>query len=271
MSSIETETARSPNDNAPRYADQHDADVNDPALIERNIDATRADMRETLAALERKLSPDRLVELTLGRIQERGGEFATNLTNTATQNPVPVVLTAIGIGWMMLMSRRNGHSGSASRPTASMRERAAGVRASVMSASDRASEQVHGTVDASRAAFDSAAESVRDTAGRAARATRSKVESVREGAEHAQERMQRMLDEQPLMLGALGLAAGALIGALLPSTESEDRLVGDVRESVVQKVARTSRTMHEAAKASASTYSAPATADDSERERPRTH
>ena len=50
--------------------------------------------------------------------------------------------------------------------------------------------------------------------------------------------MQRMLDEQPLILGALGLAAGALIGALLPSTESENRSVGDVRESVVQKVAR---------------------------------
>jgi hypothetical protein len=140
-----------------------------------------------------------------------------------------------------------------------------------MTTGDRVTGQVQDGVESSRAAFDSAAESVRDTASRAAQATRSKAESVREGAAHAQERMQRMLDEQPLLLGALGLAAGALIGALLPSTESEDRLVGDVRKSVVEKVARTSRTMHEAARASASTYSAPTTTDDSEQERPRTH
>jgi hypothetical protein len=270
MSSIETEAAAKLNDSPPRYA-AHEADADDPARIERNIDATRADMQATLAALERKLSPDRIMELTLGRIQDRGGEFASNLTNAATQNPVPVVLAAIGIGWMMLASRRNGVRGPSADATASMRDRAAGIKTRVMGAGDRVSGQVQDGVESTRAAFDSAAESVRDTASRAAHAARSKAESVREGATHAQERMQRMLDEQPLLLGALGLAAGALMGALLPSTESEDRLVGDVRKSVVQKAARASRTMHEAAKASASTYSAPTATDGSEQERPRTH
>ncbi len=266
MSTVDTDARRNRDDEARRYAEQRAYDESDPAKIERNIDETRADVRETLAALEQRLSVDRLLELTVGRIRDRGGEFASNLSDAATQHPIPLVLTSIGLGWLMLMSRRNG--GSAVRPTGSMRDRAAGVRDRVMSAGDRVSEQAKGAVDSSREAFDYAAESMRDAASRAAQMTRSQVESAREGAAHAQERMQRLLDEQPLVLGALGLAAGALIGALLPSTEAEDRLVGDVREKAVQKVARTSRSMYEAARDNAATDSAPATDEGREPERP---
>ena len=38
------------------------------------------------------------------------------------------------------------------------------------------------------------------------------------------------LHEQPLVLGALGLAAGAAIGAALPATEKEDEWLGDSRD-----------------------------------------
>jgi len=39
--------------------------------------------------------------------------------------------------------------------------------------------------------------------------------------------MSRLLDEQPLVLAALGVAVGAAIGAAIPSTEAEGRLMGD--------------------------------------------
>ena len=167
MSTVDTDARRNLDDEARRYAEQRAFDESDPAKIERNIDETRADVRETLAALEQRLSVDRLLELTVGRIRDRGGEFASNLSDAATQHPIPLVLTSIGLGWLMLMSRRNG--GSAVRPTGSMRDRAAGVRDRVMSAGDRVSEQVQGAVESSREAFDHAAESMRDTASRAAR------------------------------------------------------------------------------------------------------
>lgn len=60
--------------------------------------------------------------------------------------------------------------------------------------------------------------------------------------------MDRMLEDQPLMLGVLGLAAGAIIGALLPTTEQEDRLLGEVRDKAVKGVARESRARFEAAR-----------------------
>ncbi|MYZ47956.1 DUF3618 domain-containing protein [Propylenella binzhouense] len=41
----------------------------------------------------------------------------------------------------------------------------------------------------------------------------------------------RMLDEEPLAIGALGLAVGAAIGAMLPPTEMEDEYFGETRDS----------------------------------------
>src|SRR5688572_25816690 len=121
MSTSETDLRPSADDERRRYTAQRAYERGGAETIERDIDATRADVRATLAALEQRLSFDRLVEMTVGRIRERGGEFAGNLTDTATQNPVPVLLTSIGLGWMMLMGRRNGGG----RPPGRGRSRAA--------------------------------------------------------------------------------------------------------------------------------------------------
>ena len=36
-------------------------------------------------------------------------------------------------------------------------------------------------------------------------------------------------------MGAVGLAVGAMIGAAFPSTEQEDRLVGEIRDKTINK------------------------------------
>src|SRR5687767_2709939 len=111
MSTSETDTQR----NLENEASFDELGDREPRVIEREIDATRADMRATLEALERRFSLDRLLELTVGRIRDRGGEFAGNLTDAATQNPVPLLLVSIGVGWLMLTSRsgkRDQYAGS---------------------------------------------------------------------------------------------------------------------------------------------------------------
>lgn len=270
MSTTETDTGRNSEQESRRQAEQRDFDDREPETIERELDATRADMRATLEALEHRFSFDRLVDLTIGRIRERGGEFAGNLTNAATQNPMPLVLTAIGLSWMMLTNRRGTRSyDSASYSTAGSRERMGNVRERAAYASDK----VHGAVastrdtlrhaaESSRDAFRSATESSRETLEHTAASLRSgasrAAELTREQAEHARERMDRLLHEQPLMLGALGLAAGAIIGALLPATEHEDRLLGDLRRKAVKNVAEKSRAHFESVREEAPAYSAPA-------------
>src|SRR4029453_1884569 len=78
----------------------------DPEVLEREIDQTRAQMDQTLGALEQKLSPGKLIDEALGLLREHGGDFAANLGNSVKQNPMPVMLAAVGIGWMMFGSNR---------------------------------------------------------------------------------------------------------------------------------------------------------------------
>jgi hypothetical protein len=231
MSTSETDVNRNLETARRAYADEADRE---PYAIERDIDATRADMRATLEALERRFSFDRLVDLTIGRIRERGGQFAGNLTDAATENPMPLLLTSIGLGWMMLTSRR----GPADRSFA--HDSGPGARERMAEAADT----VRGAADTVRGAAAATSDTVRSGAARVATATREHVEDARV-------RMERMLDEQPLLLGALGLAAGALVGALLPASEQENRLLGEARASAIANVARTSRARRDAARGQA--------------------
>jgi ElaB/YqjD/DUF883 family membrane-anchored ribosome-binding protein len=268
--------------------DLHDDDEREPQAIERDIDATRADMRATLEALERRFSFERLVDMTVGRIRDRGGEFAGNLTDAATRNPMPLLLTSIGLGWMMLTSRRGPRSNSGSYysgdydegGTGALREGARSLRERAGNIRDRAShaaDKVHGAMDSTRetmhgamGSMRTAMDSTRETVGNAVDSTRETwrhaaessrhtleqtTESLRSGASRAAEvtreqaeRVNRLLHEQPLMLGALGLAAGAIIGALLPTTEHEGRMLGDIRNKTMKEVAQKSRAKFEAAR-----------------------
>jgi hypothetical protein len=255
MSTSETNLGPRVEEEGRRYAEHR----GDAAALERDIDATRADVRATLTALERRLSFDRLVELTIGRIRERGGEFAGNLTDTATQNPMPVLLTSIGLGWMMLISRRGSGNGAA-RARGRVAEAADKFSAAADSVGGRFEEagaRLHEAVESSRETLDHTAESVRDGASRAAAATRQHLGHAREQMGHARDRMDALLHEQPLLLGALGLAAGAIIGALLPTTEAEDRWLGEAREKAVKNVAQTGRTLYESARENAAAFAAP--------------
>ena len=58
-----------------------------------------------------------------------------------------------------------------------------------------------------------------------------------------------MLHEQPLVLGAVGLAVGAAIGAALPTTETEDEWLGDTRDRLKDRAARLSREQLDKARA----------------------
>jgi ElaB/YqjD/DUF883 family membrane-anchored ribosome-binding protein len=68
---------------------------------------------------------------------------------------------------------------------------------------------------------------------------------AREGMDHAGQYAQRttravgdFLREEPLLAGAIGIAIGATIGALLPATEVEDQLFGDTRDRLADEAER---------------------------------
>ena len=232
----------------------------DPATLEREIDQTRANMDRTLGALERKFSPGQLLDEAMSFAKEHGGDFATNLGQSVRDNPMPAILTAVGIVWMVASSNRpkssmgydfndsyelendiERHSDSAEfdesggdqgvlstageRAKASAESVIAGAGQRVREVAEGARRKLAGskqTLASSRGALESGMRRTTDTA-------QAQAQRVRQG-------FNTLLTEQPLVLGALGIAVGALIGAALPSTEQEDRLLGGVRDQTVTKV-----------------------------------
>jgi hypothetical protein len=92
--------------------------------------------------------------------------------------------------------------------------------------------------DAGHAVADAAGR-VGAMAGELAGRGQAAAEGVREGASRATEQARSLgsrttsyLQEQPLLLGAVGIVAGAALGLLLPSSRSERQMLGRAREGV---------------------------------------
>ena len=203
----------------------------DPHTLEREIDAKRAEISGTVAALENKLSPGEIFERVLGFARGNGREFADNLGASVKANPVPMMLTGIGLAWMMVNQQRGPEASryyysDESVGTGVYGSESHGVRARAGELRDRASGSLHAAKDK----LGSARDSVSGQAHRAGDAMHRAGTSVRRHAGEAREGLDSMLREQPLAVAAIGIALGAMVGAMLPPTRREDELMGSAAD-----------------------------------------
>lgn len=234
------------------------ASEKDPETLEREINQTRAEMRQTLDSLERKLTAGQLLDQALRFFGVKGSEIGSSVGRCVKENPMPFFLTATGIGWMMFGPSQS----SSARYDRRRRDLYDNYNDGQFDANDRGisdrageamskvADKIQSGASATRERFADSAENAKDAANRTAASVKETVgrasDSVRGGmnrtADIAQNQMRQardtfnsLLDEQPLVLGAIGLAVGAIIGAALPSTEQEDRLVGELSDKTLNK------------------------------------
>ena len=196
----------------------------DPAELEREIDQKRAEIGDIVHALENKLSPGELIDTALGYVKGGGGEFFSNLSHTVKANPVPTVLTSIGLLWLMAgQNRQPPAPASSSGPsmTDKLSSKASGLKQQGSDLRERTSQMSH---DVS-ASLSDARHRVSDTSRQAAERLRQQRERARGGFNH-------LLNEQPLALGAIGIALGALLAASVPTTRKEDEMLGQASDSM---------------------------------------
>ncbi len=245
------------------------------ADIEHEVERTRAGLTETLEELRDRASPGQLFEQALDYAKTSGGaEFTRNLGAAVRDNPLPLLLIGAGIGWLMLGQGNTRSAPQPShRSGAYDAPRGAGYPGTGWEGEqpglmDRAGEAVGDAADAVRdatasayrsvaGAVGTAGEQVRDAAGSASRSLRGGTGQASDYADRttraasayardAQDQLGRWTDEagstagwvlreQPLVLGALGIALGAAVGALLPGTDAEDRLMGETRDGLAEQ------------------------------------
>ena len=80
--------------------------------IERELDDTRSRLDDTIGALQRKVAPGTMVDQAVEYFSEGGGmEFGRNLGRSMRDNPIPVALIGVGLGWLMLANSRQTNGG----------------------------------------------------------------------------------------------------------------------------------------------------------------
>jgi ElaB/YqjD/DUF883 family membrane-anchored ribosome-binding protein len=211
-------------------------------------------MDRTLGALERKFSPGQLLDQAMEFARDNGGEFANNLGRSVKENPMPALLTAVGIAWMVAASNRprssvadayddryarddfnaadfddTGFEDDAGDQKEGLTEKAQRLKASAGETLSDAGQRVKSAADRARQKLTGTKQTVSSGLRRTSGTAQIQTQRVREG-------FNSLLSEQPLLLGALGIAVGAAIGAALPSTEQEDRLFGSARDKALSEV-----------------------------------
>ncbi len=207
----------------------------DPEQLEREIDQKRADIGNIVHALENKLSPGELIDTALGYVKGGGGEFFSNLSNTVKANPVPTVLTSIGLIWMMAGQNRQPHSNvTTTGYTGTSHGPSMGEKLSAKTQGIK--QQGAGMKEKASQMSSSVSESLGQARTRASDSTRQASQKLRGGADRARGGFNQLLQEQPLALGAIGIALGALMAAAVPPTRREDEMLGETSDLVTDQL-----------------------------------
>jgi hypothetical protein len=99
------------------------------------------------------------------------------------------------------------------------------------SVADAAGSATESVVSAASAAYETSTERAR----RAADFLSSSGSSLRHGSVEAGRSLARFVQEQPLVIAGAGLAIGAALGAMFPSTRAEDELMGEASDAVKRR------------------------------------
>jgi ElaB/YqjD/DUF883 family membrane-anchored ribosome-binding protein len=206
-------------------------------------------------------------------------DFGSNLGNSVRENPLPVTLIGIGIAWLMMSGQRGrtqgygrpGRDYEAAYDSSydTTYGAAYGGDASPAYSYDEADEgSVHRALGKAGAAGRDMKDKVSESSQHLKERVSSGSQHMKEKASHmtqkasdmthrakerasdlghrsqqnyyrAKDRFGHLLDEQPLVVGALGIALGASLGAAMPRTRREDQLMGNTRDSLLDQAKQT--------------------------------
>jgi hypothetical protein len=232
------------------------------AEIEREIDHTRRELALTLAALERKLAARYLVEKGFDMFKDTlGDDYGLKRgLDIVRDNPVPIALIGIGAAWLLasnsgvvdriaqdqrITAARRRVTGLASDVGNRAGELASTVAERVGIAGNGADRPLGYTGNPMVDEADTRTTStgwVHQMSDMAQDAIRSARDSGGAVLDRTQDQASRIADQvtdaferHPLLIGAIGVMAGAMIAALLPATRVEDEWFGGARDELWQR------------------------------------
>jgi ElaB/YqjD/DUF883 family membrane-anchored ribosome-binding protein len=235
------------------------------AALEVTEQATER-VKDTVTEIRQQIKSD-IHDATIGKVEHMANNLregtrgaSASLVTTIKENPIPAALVGFGLAWLFFGKLNSGSGSSAgwredqsysydrdqrrydrdqrygynygyNEPqdrSRSMGERAGDVASGVSSA---ASNVASGVSDA--------ADSVKHKAGEFVNQAQERVgmvgEQVKGQTSQVVNKSQTLMQENPLMAGAVALALGAAVGLMLPVTERENQLMGSARDKFIDR------------------------------------
>lgn len=237
----------------------------DPTRVEiertrAEIERTRADMSETVDAIQGRLSPDNLKEQAKDRVKEatvgRAQEAGSGIVETIKENPWPVALTGVGLGWLLTSARKqraertrldrrpyypDGYPPAYDYPPRYEESRSSGASPgqAMERARDRVGETAGQAQDKAGRVVTQAQHKAEHVAGQAQDRASRLGDQVRYQAHRASGGFRRVLRDNPLAVGALAAGVGAAVGLAIPETTKEHEVMGEARDDLVEKAQET--------------------------------
>lgn len=214
------------------------------AEAEREVEASRGQLDRTVDALKQKMTPGQLFDEATHAMGGAGQQVLSKFVEQAKENPMPLAVMGLGLAWLMTSSGKRQQQSGFSRPyepRALPSDRLGGsvepggLGEKVHDLKEKASDLLTGAHDKIESGISSVGESGRAAAQNLGSLASSAADRAGDYSQRAQQTFMDLLDREPLLIGALGLAAGVALGASLPATEAEDHLLGRARDRVLEK------------------------------------
>ena len=231
--------------------------------IEQDLEKTRSRMDRRLDELQERLSPGRITNDALSYFSGGDGtEFTQSLITKVKANPFPAILTGVGLAWLMASNTRpdtrrprehdsvdyaarvrdaeagtvqlpgERHEAHAERLDVA-RGRVLGVNRNTSDTAASYSQKIQDALAAARrrlretshdlqSSLIGAAEKAGDTAQRRGIALHKGMTDMANSTRTTL----ALASSNPVALGALAAIAGLLVGALIPTSDEEQRLLG---------------------------------------------
>lgn len=228
--------------------------------LRAGIEETRAEMGETISAIQEKLSPEHIMgqvkesvrEATIGRaetVMENIGEKISQATepaveaagragtairqtgssvvDTIRQNPLPFALIGVGVGMLVVNKYRRGSGGYSAG------------RGDYRTGWEAPQPQSPTVIVKAQGTVGEAVSTVQETVSNVTSQAREQIsqlgDQARERALEASYQLRTTLQERPLVVGAVAMAVGAAVGLAMPATRVEQEYLGEARDKLVDK------------------------------------
>ena len=238
-----------------------------------NLERERAELAQNIDGLRDRLSVDALMGDAFGYAKANMAPYARALDGAVRAHPIAAVMAGVGLAWLVF-GRRTSSSppevplagtkfealarwedeggpvaplpdadGAWMADTDALRNTASGVLAQIdeaarqrlRTAADVALDRAQVLADLAKSTrmammqgLDNLTTEARDRILMIReQAYAARIATVRQGT--------KLIEEQPIMVGAIGMAIGAVVAAALPRTPTEDRMFGQDRDRLISR------------------------------------